>query len=174
MKKLFASVLCMILTLFTVAPNYASAVTVLTDDQIQVVSGACRQTKTALHEVHSYDALSRVNLGQRYENIATRVMAPFISRVNLSGIDAVAITSTTVEYKRQTKLFTTAYSRYESTLSEAIKIDCTKDPIGFYNMVVQAREQRAQVNDAVAGVNNLLKQYKTDFEAIASAHGEAS
>ncbi len=144
---------------------------ILTDDQINIIQENCSISQSILKQVHSYDALTRVNMGQRYENISTRVMAPFISRVALNGFDSVELASTSVAYKKQIKDFADRYITYESTVSEALAIDCKNDPIRYYSTIVTARNLRNAVYESVSQLNSLLRQYKTNIDAVAKVHG---
>jgi|JI10StandDraft_1071094.scaffolds.fasta_scaffold211303_2 hypothetical protein len=147
---------------------------VLSDTQIATIQANCDYVMAALHKVHSHDALVRVTLYQRYETIATRVMAPFTSRVALNGIDGIDLTSTSVEFKQRLKAFADAYLQYESTTSSTLKMRCRDNPVDFYASIVRARDERAAVYETTKELNRLLEQYRSDFEKIAKEHGGTS
>lgn len=141
---------------------------VLTDDQIGFIRSNCLDVQSTLERVHASDALTRVNLGQRYENISTKLMAPLNSRIALNRLDNVDLTKTTADFNAEVDNFRSLYQQYEQTMLRAIQINCKNQPVSFYDTITLAREHRAAVHDSVIKLSDLLKQYGTQFESFKS------
>src|SRR4051812_38508816 len=77
---------------------YADQADDLTSSQIAVVKANCLSAQSTLNRIHANDALSRVHLGQEYETISTKFMAPMNSRIALAKLDNVELTRTTVDF----------------------------------------------------------------------------
>lgn len=138
----------------------------LDDTQIERIRGNCLDVQATLERVHSSDALARYNLGQRYENISTKLMAPLNSRIALNRLDNVALTKTTVDFNSEVANFRTLYQQYEQTMLRAIQLKCRDQPVGFYDTIVLAREQRSAVHGSVKNLGALLTQYGSQFETF--------
>lgn len=138
----------------------------LTDDQITLIRTNCVDVQSTLQRIHSSDALVRVNLGQRYETIATKLMAPLNSRIALNRLDNVELTKTTADFNEALAEFRTLYQQYEQTTLSAIEMKCKDQPVRFYDTISLARDHRAAVHDAVGKLNSLLKQYGEQFTAF--------
>lgn len=139
---------------------------ILTDDQISLIKANCVDVQSTLERVHASDALTRVNLGQRYETISTKLMAPLNSRIALNRLDNVELTKTTSDFNAELDNFRTLYQQYEQTMLRAIQINCVNQPVSFYDTITLAREHRAAVHESVVKMSNLLKQYGSQFESF--------
>ncbi|MCA9341784.1 hypothetical protein KC945_00080 [Candidatus Saccharibacteria bacterium] len=170
MRRKMVTVLVGLAMVMSPGAVYAETNLVLADDQIQSIRDGCKQAKSVLQQVHSYDALARVNSGQRYENIANRVMAPFISRMAINGINTVALSEASANFKLRIKDFTDAYATYEDRLSKAIKTDCVNHPVEFYADILDARQKRTLVHDAAQQLNTQLEKYRQVFESVIKDH----
>lgn len=139
---------------------------VLDDTQIERIRSNCLNVQSTLERVHASDALARVNLGQRYENISTKLMAPLNSRIALNRLDNVELTKTTVDFNAELANFRTLYQQYEQTMLRSIEINCRDQPVSFYDTIVLARDHRKAVHDSVTKLSSLLTQYGTQFETF--------
>ncbi len=141
---------------------------ILNDDQIALIKTNCTDVQSSLGRVHASDALTRVNLGQRYETISTKLMAPLNSRMALNRLDNVDMTKTTADFNAELDNFRTLYQQYEQTMLRAIQINCVDQPVTFYDTINLARNHRAAVHDSVMKMSDLLKQYGSQFELFKS------
>lgn len=139
----------------------------LTDAQIAQVRTRCVEVQGALTRIRANDGLRRVNLGQQYETISTRLMAPFNSRVALNKLDGVELTKTTVDFNKQLDVFREKYRVYEQDISSVIDMKCQDQPVSFYDGVMKARSERAAVKESVEKLNGLLAEYNAKFEDLA-------
>ena len=134
---------------------------VLNDNQIKVVAEACVKSQAALKRVHTSDALLRVNIGQRYENISLRFMAPLNSRVALNGFDVVDLATTAADYAKELKSFVENYKQYETVVATALKLKCIEQPVDYYAHIEQARVGRAKVRVSMTRLDELIEKYRS-------------
>lgn len=139
---------------------------VLSAEQIELMSRYCTEARGHLERLHYSDALLRVNLGQRYENISKRLMAPMNSRIALAGEDGVAMSETTVDFNEELAEFRSNYQSYDTDVDDVMGINCREQPVQFYQEIQVARQKREQVNNNVQELSKLIKQYRSQFEAF--------
>jgi len=135
--------------------------TALTSDQVQRIRSNCTSIKSTLNQLHASDALLRVNRGQVYESMASKLMSPFNSRLSNNRLDAKATSAVTASYRTALDSFRDDYKSYEEKLSSAIKIDCINQPELFYNTIEQARINRAKVHDNVTRLHRYIDDYRS-------------
>lgn len=145
----------------------------LTDNDLTVIRRNCVSVQSTLSRIHESDALARVNLGQQYETIATKLMAPFNSRVALNRLDGVALTQTTVAFNAQLDEFRTLYQQYEQTLLKVMQLKCRDQPVTFYDTLNLARSQRTAVREAITQMSTLVNQYSDQVKVLAPSVKEA-
>ncbi len=139
---------------------------VLDDAQIEKIRTNCLDVQSTLERVHASDALARVNLGQRYENISTKLMAPLNSRIAFNRLDNVELTKTTIEFNTELDNFRSLYQQYEQTMLRAIQMKCRDQPVSFYDTITLSRDHRSAVHESVLKMGGLLKQYGLQFETF--------
>lgn len=133
----------------------------LTPDQAQRVKANCVSIKNSLEQLHATDALLRVNRGQVYESVASKLMDKFNDRLGSNQLDNKAMTTVTTNYRTALATFRTDYIAYEQKLSAAIRIDCTTQPNTFHTTVEEARKLRNTVHSDVQKLHRLMKDYHT-------------
>lgn len=169
MYKMTAIALSFVMALVGPSVRAEDASSLLLDDaQIAVIRANCTDVQSLVQRVHANDALVRVSLGQRYETIATKLMAPLNSRIALNRLDNVALTQTTVNFNAALAEFRTDYQQYEQTTLRAIEMKCVDQPVAFYDTIVLARTHREKVHGSVAKLSELLRQYGVQFTAFRS------
>ena len=139
----------------------------LSDQQQTQIKGECVAIKSTLNQLHSNDALLRVNTGQLYETIATKLMGRFNERANSNNMDDDALVSSVNSFNLLLDNFRNDYIVYEQYLSTAIDIDCTAQPTEFYDTVALARASREKLHNDVVLLNQALDQYSqtlSEFE----------
>lgn len=174
MRKIMSLLIAVVVATLVVQPVRAEGALILTDAQIFGIQENCLKSKAALMRLHTADTLLRVNLGQRYENISQRLMAPFNSRIALNGLDGVELTKLTVEYNQTIKQFSSKYSKYDASVSDALDVDCENNPVAYYQKIEQARANRQEVHNATSSINQLLTRYKAAFEAFVQSEVSSS
>lgn len=142
-----------------------------TDAQIARIRANCVTVKSTLNQLHASDALLRVNRGQLYESMATKLMSRFNSRVDNNNLDSTNLTAITNDYTVALNTFRADYQNYEEQLSTALGIDCNKEPISFYDSVASSRLKRTQVHTDVVILNQHIADYSAAFDAFAKTRG---
>lgn len=139
---------------------------VLTEGQIALIRTNCIASQSVLNRVHANDGLMRVNLGQQYETISARLMAPMNSRIALNKLDGLELAKTTVDFNKKLDEFRSVYQEYERTVSSTLATNCVNQPVAFYDSVSLARTKRQTVQTTVSQLNALVTQYRSQFEAF--------
>lgn len=140
--------------------------TPITDAQINRIKSSCISAKNTLNQLHATDALLRVNRGQIYLSLSTKLMTRFNTRVESNNLNAKDLVSVTNRYNSALKTFTADYKSYEEQLSVALRIDCTNEPVTFYDAVASARTKRTQVNSDVTILHQLIDEYASTFDVF--------
>ena len=144
----------------------------LSEEHIYRIRQNCVTAQTSLRQLHASDALLRVNRGQLYELISTKLMAPLNSRITLSRLGGLKLTATTLEYDRQIDVFRESYKQYEESMSRTLKINCVDQPVEFYDSVTATREKREKLHEDTKTLTILLQAYKTEFDSFAKEFKE--
>ena len=138
----------------------------MTDAQISQIKNNCMSAKSTIARLHANDALLRVNRGQMYESMTTKLMARFNARVDSNHLDSKDLESVTQNYNTALATFRTDYQAYEESLSGALNIDCTKEPVTFYDAVADARTKRSRVHVDVIKLHQYIDDYSAAFDAF--------
>lgn len=152
---------------FVVNAHAQSNESTMTEAHIERIRNNCVEAQSSLGQLHASDALLRVNRGQLYEFISTKLMAPLNSRIALNRLDGVSLISTSTEYGRQLATFRLNYQSYEESMSVVLKMKCTDQPVAFYDAVNATKIKRQKVHDSTLQLNASIRQYKAEFEAFA-------
>jgi Rps23 Pro-64 3,4-dihydroxylase Tpa1-like proline 4-hydroxylase len=133
----------------------------LTAEQIDRIRSNCTSIKSTLNQLHASDALLRVNRGQVYESMASKLMDPFNSRLSNNRLDSKATSVVTQNYRTALDTFRSDYREYEVKLSSALRIDCFKEPELFHDTIAEARTLRAKVHEDVVKLHRHIDDYRT-------------
>jgi hypothetical protein len=136
---------------------------ILDDAQISHIRTRCVDVQSFLSRLRANDGLRRVNLGQQYETISTRLMAPMNSRIALNKLDGVDLTKTAVDFNTQLDVFRESYREYEKAITTTIDMKCKDQPVTFYDSVMAARAKRVVLKESMAELSVLLQRYSTQF-----------
>lgn len=169
MKRIAVFVALLGATLGSVAllQTVTRAAAPMTEEHVARIRANCVEAQASLQQLHQSDALLRVNRGQLYESISTKLMAPFNSRVAFNSLNSGDLVPTTAEYERQLGQFRTNYKAYEEAMVDLLKINCTDQPVAFYDGVGDTRSKRQKVHESVLALHRTIKSYKAEFEAFA-------
>lgn len=140
----------------------------MTDAHIQRILANCGQASNTLAQLHASDALLRVNRGQLYDLISTKLMARMNSRLALNRLDASKLVSSSAAFDRTLAEFRTNYQLYEVQLSNTLKINCKKQPVAFYDAVGEARQRRVAVHASVEKLQDYIDEYSREFDTFRS------
>lgn len=133
----------------------------LTPDQVQQIKSNCVSIKNSLNQLHASDALLRVNRGQVYESMASKLMDTFNNRLGINSLDNKAMTTVTTNYRSALNNFRVDYIAYEQKLSVALRIDCAVQPNSFHDTVQEARKLRETVHSDVLKLHRLIDDYRS-------------
>ena len=161
-KQIFA--VCIILTaIMSVATilRVSAQSDTMTAQQVDQIRNNCVSTKNTLSQLHASDALLRVNRGQMFESMSTKLMDRFNGRLANNGYKNNDLVSITTSYGTMLDTFRSDYKTYEEQLSSAIGVDCQNQPVAFYDSVASARNKRNQVHADVVKLNQYIDQYQT-------------
>lgn len=146
----------------------------LSDAHKERIATHCTEAKASLGRLHRADASLRVNRGQLYEFISTKLMARLNSRLALNRLDAAELVSAAAEYESALRQFRDTYQAYEETLSGALRLNCTAQPEKFYYTVLDARTKRSLAHAAVAELGRLADEYYQAFGFFRSEYASAA
>lgn len=141
--------------------------TPMTEAHIARIRANCVEAQTRLGQLHASDALLRVNRGQLYESISTKLMAPLNSRISLNHLDDVNLVTIAASYEGQLAYFRQSYQQYEEAMSRTLKINCTNQPVVFYDSVADTRAERKKVHESTVTLHETIGDYKDEFEEFA-------
>ncbi len=133
----------------------------LTPEQTERVKLNCVSIKNTLSQLHASDALLRVNRGQVYESMASKLMDTFNTRLANNRLDNKAMMTVTSNYRTALNNFRLDYIAYEQKLSDAIKIDCSAQPNTFHETLEEARTLRKKVHEDVLKLHRYIDDYRT-------------
>ena len=167
----FAAMMSLVLTGTHVAAQ-SNTQPLMTEAHIERIRSFCVEAQTTLGQLHASDALLRVNRGRLYEAISTKLMTPLNSRIALNSLDSLGLPGIASRYDRELAAFRLNYQQYEEAMSRTLKIDCTKQPVAFYDSVAETREKREKTHGNVVKLNQTIQEYKTEFETFAKGFEE--
>jgi hypothetical protein len=139
----------------------------MTEAQIERIKSNCVEAQSALYQLHASDALLRVNRGQLYESMSTKLMEPFDGWLTLNSYNASDLVSVAADYNNKLNEFRTDYQQYEQAMSKTLDIKCTNQPVAFYDSVSDTRDKRKKVHESTLALHKLIGDYKDAFEAFA-------
>lgn len=150
----------------------SSAVVKALDGQTESANGIdsikanCQDIRGNLSRLHHSDAILRVNTGQAYNDLSSRLMARMNGRLAVNKIDASDLVSLTSRFEKGRSLFSSRYNEYESALAALLKIDCKNQPTDFYAQFNIARDARLKLSSSVRELNDIIAEYGTKVEKI--------
>lgn len=171
MKRLFILTMAMAITLAGVGwlgvTVRAQQVETMTDAHIERIRSNCVDAQSILFQLHASDAGLRVNRGQIYESVSTKLMAPLNSRLVLNRLDSVELVSIAAKYQQQLQEFRSLYQEYEESMSEVLDMNCTEQPVAFYDKIAETREKRQLTHESTVTLHKTIVEYGDAFEAFA-------
>lgn len=156
------------LALVNIQPANARALErgILTSEHIEIIRNNCGQAQSIMTQLHKSDQLLRVNQGQIYESITSKLMAPFNSRAGLNRYDTSQLATITNNFNNNLNDYRDLYKDYDAALQKALDIDCRNQPVPFYDSVAVAREKRQAVHDKIGQLFDNIDQYEDEFNRL--------
>jgi len=121
----------------------------------------CVTTQVTLQQIQYNDAATRVNRGQGYESLLSRLIIPLNTRATANGFNssATSLTATTNKYQTSLSNFKKHYDSYDDALTGALRVKCQEKPIVFYHYLVEARKQRSNLASDVLALTQFIEEY---------------
>lgn len=145
---------------------------IMTDAHITRIRSNCQEALGAIATIHANDAPIFVNRNQTYFSIGDKMMSRLNGRLSADRFDASEQVRITTEYDNVLHKFRTTYKTYDDTMAELLRMDCKKQPVSFFDMVAEAREQRASVNQSVKKLNELIDNYQESVLSLQSQQAD--
>lgn len=142
----------------------------LTSEKRAIIVQTCVSAQTVLQKVQHNDAATRVNRGQAYETVVSRLMTPLNTRSTSNGYNSSAtlLVDTTKRYQQALDNFKDHYKSYDNAVSSALKTKCKDKPEIFYGYIEDARRERQSVATDVAALNSLMNEYRANVLKLRS------
>lgn len=161
-KSLFIVCLIVAATLAGASLSHVSATDQpMNDQQITTIRTNCVSAKNTLNQLHASDALLRVNMGQIYESMSTKLMSGFNGRVSNNHFNNSNLVSAMNTYNSTLDVFRADYINYEVQLSSTLNINCLNQPVSFYDAAASSRTLRNKVHSDIVKLNQYIDQYQS-------------
>lgn len=151
-----------VLTVFVFSQiSYAQAAN-LSSEKESIIKQTCVSAQTVLQRIQHNDAATRVNRGQGYETIASRLMVPLNTRAtsNEYNNSAPLLIDTTKNFQQALENFKENYENYDNAVSAALRTKCQDKPADFYGYVEDARNERQKVSNDITNLAGLIGEYR--------------
>lgn len=139
---------------------------VITEQQIERIKNTCVENQATLNRLHQTDAFLRNDRGNLYRTINDKLMTPFNRRLGANELDASDFLAISTNFNTEYSKFYDAYTNYDNAMVKLLATDCTKQPVSFYNALLDARDKRAKLSKANQAIITLIKDYQSTFEAF--------
>lgn len=163
-------ILALASTIFVTAPVFAQVQSTMTDAHIARIRSNCQAAVITLGQIHANDAPAYINRNQTYFSISDKLMARLNSRLTLNRYDATQLVKTASDYNSTLSKFRTAYKTYNDAMNDALRVDCVKEPVSFYDQVSTARTARQTVKDTADQLTTLIGQYQQQVQLFEDQH----
>lgn len=160
--RIFLSGIAIILVLVFAQPAGAAESSELSFEKLEEVKANCVEVQVVMQKIQYNDAATRVNRGQGYESLVTRMMIPMNGRTAVNGLSSSAanLAGITTNYQQSLDNFKNTYERYDNALTLALRIKCQEKPADFYKLLTEARKQRSNVAHEVATLSEYIEAYR--------------
>lgn len=149
----------------------ANAATTITPEKVTRIRNRCVENQAALNRLQTTDAFLRNDRGNLYRTIADKLMVPLNRRIASNSLDAGPLLTITSDYDDEYSRFFDAYVEYDNALTKLRSTDCDREPVAFYNALLDARDRRIKLSASNQAIRELIRQYglaftnfKTEFE----------
>ena len=143
-----------------------TADTTANSELTKTLSRNCSSVRVAIKNIHTNDALTRVNVGQRYNSISTKLVARLNGRLAVNKLDSSKLVNITNDFESARLKFNSNYNDYDTTMTELDHANCSEDVAGYYQKLVAAREARNRLSENVKTLNDLLIKYRAEVQVV--------
>ena len=149
--------------IFMSSASRANAAVTITPEMVERIKAHCIENQANLNRLHQTDAFLRNDRGNLYRTIADKLMVPLNRRLASNQLDGAALLSITSDYNTEYNRFYQAYIEYDNSLSKVLEIDCTREPVTFYNALLDAREKRTKLSASNQKLKGFVRSYGAEF-----------
>ncbi len=128
--------------------------------QEQKIIRECKNIQGQLGRLHSNDALTRVNLGQNYEVISSKLMANLNTRIVSNKLNGSELVALSAEFSENMEYFRENYQIYERELTKLSQMDCSENANKFYDQLEIVRYQRGELNFNTTKLYEIAEEYQ--------------
>lgn len=138
---------------------------------IEVIHTNCKSAQVVLNGLEKSDAALRINRGRVYSEVMTTFYT-MNSRLSANRMSSPKLAEITTNFAKSLEKFRTDYNKYDDDLGSLISMDCQKSPLDFYDKLEKFRESRKNFNDNVQYLDQLILDYKSEFNKLVSNRNE--
>lgn len=168
----FLVIICLLLVSFVCVDNARAQSSFGVSGQLKPGDSAlynsiimdCQSVKAKLIKIHENDGLIRVNSGQQYDLIATKLMARFNAKIAENRLKGGEMFNYAAEFDKHLVNFREQYRTYETDMVQLIKADCDAYPQNFYYMLESVRESRQKIHSEVVSLHNIALKYYNEVK----------
>ena len=131
----------------------------LSNEMLDTIRARCSSSQFALQQIEKRDAVSRINRGRAYDQML-RQLSAFNSRFAYNKISSPDLIQYTTELQDAIDAFRTSYDRYDTDITNALKVNCKEKPSEYYAVILKAREDRNTVGAQVSKIEELTAKYR--------------
>lgn len=162
MKKFLASLILAAAALLATVTNLnfakAEANTDLTTEQMNAIKKNCAIIKDNLKSIQYEDSRVRVHLGRYYDTVQSNFITPLNIALIGNNISNINLIENQTNFVTARSKFASDYIAYQKSLEELVSLDCTIEPVKFYNKLVSVREKRAKVANDTTKLRELTEK----------------
>lgn len=168
MKTVFLALLAIVATatIALVIPAHAQESSDVTSEHIAHIRNSCPTAIATLNQIHANDAPVYVNRNQAYFSISDKLIARLNSRLALNRFDTASLVKISNEYATALTQFRAAYKRYDDAMKDLVRMNCVRQPVGFYDKVTESRTLRANVQQSIKKLHTKIDEYRTAVDAF--------
>ena len=109
-----------------------TADTTANSELAKILSRNCSSVRVAIKNIHTNDALTRVNVGQRYNSISTKLMARLNGRLAVNKLDSSKLVNITNDFESARLKFNSNYNDYDTPMPALDPANCSEDVAGNF------------------------------------------
>ncbi len=152
----------------------AAATTTIVPEKIARIRARCVENQAALNRLQKTDAFLRNDRGNLYRTISDKLMVPLNRRLAANQLDAGPLLKIAADYNREYSTFYDAYVGYDNALSKVRDIDCDREPVAFYNALLDTREKREKLASTNLAIKEFIQQYGVSFTTFKTDYDKAN
>ena len=141
----------------------SAATTSITPEKVTRIRTRCVENQAALNRLQKTDAFLRNNRGNLYQTIGDKLMVPLNRRLAANQLDAGPLLKIASDYNNEYSTFYDAYVEYDNALSKVRDTDCDREPVAFYNALLDVRDKRTKLSTSNQAIKELIRQYGASF-----------